>query len=129
MIGKLVGKFIMAIDFSKYKTYDTKQGFGNKESWQKAAKEKTVFTSFDEAFENINDDTDEKVKFFDDGIRKLRARVNKQGLKSCKTKKELKSMFRQLMKENHPDKVGEKGTEKTKLIIAEYEKLNKKLKK
>jgi len=97
------------LDLSKYKTYDTSNGFGSPEEW------KANFSGRKEYFEFTMKNVDEFSE--------------KKELKQCKDLKELNKQFRKLMLFHHPDIAGDtkENTEKTQIIIAQYEKLKKKL--
>lgn len=79
--------------FSKYKTYDTAEGFGNSEQWKDALKKR------------MGKDEPE-IKYFSD----------------CDTMPKLTSKYRELMKKHHPDIAGETEENKqiTQEIIDEY---------
>lgn len=122
----------MSFNF-KYKTYDTSSGFGNPEEWRAIldALAKTIFGNDDFYFSKFDffqfkDEFSEKYGGYNNKI-KIPSK-NKGYFSDCNTKEELKSKFRKLMMEYHPDKAGEQSTEKCKEIIEAYELKLKRLK-
>ena len=112
----------------KYKTYDTSSGYGNPEQWK---------AFFDGLFGSIFGGADFNEEEFKKQFREKYGKTTKETKKSsksqgyfsdCNTKEEVKSKFRKLMMEYHPDKAGEQSTEKCKEIITAYELKLKKLK-
>lgn len=115
----------MAINFGKYKTYDTSNGYGNPEQWKKFFE--SVFSGlfgeeiFTEEFKKEFEEKFSESKRNFENFKKVK--INSSYFSKCSTKEELKSEFRKLMMANHPDIVGEQSTEKCKEIINEYNKV------
>lgn len=85
--------------FSKYKTYNDKEGRGSVDEWR---------NSFNQTYspEHAKNIIKEKDPYFIMGL-----------IKGCELN-EVKSRYRKLMMENHPDKGGDPI--KCKMIIAAY---------
>lgn len=114
----------MAIDFGKYKTYDTSNGYGNPEQWKRFFESAFSQLFGEEIFtEEFQKEFEEKFGKAKDSSKRIFKKIKSSYFSNCNTKEELKSEFRKLMMANHPDIVGEESTEKCKEIINEYNKI------
>lgn len=96
----------MAINWDKYQTYDTSNGFGNSREWKRAFHERM---GMDEATRIINDQSETPAHVL--------------GVSETATKAEIKAAFRTLIQKWHPDKnPGNQvqAEEMSKKIIAAY---------
>jgi len=112
----------MSINFGKYKTYDTSDGFGSTNQWKKAWEAifgSTMEDFIKDTFEELNEEKKKSANELANEIRKN----NSENLKLCKTVVELKSKFKELLFKYHPDKAGntKENNEKCAKIIEEYE--------
>lgn len=89
--------------FSKYKTYDASEGFGDTEDWKNSFKKR------------MGDEKKEpEIKYFN----------------GCDTSKKLTVRYRELMKQYHPDRVGntEENNRISTEVIEEYNRVLKNIK-
>lgn len=101
-----------------YKTYDSSGGFGNKEQWEKIFNEIFGHIDFEKIFEQSQSEfKNERKKVFT----KTKKSNQSNYFNDCQSETEIKTKFRKLMTEHHPDRGGD--VEICKKIIAEYNNL------